>query len=79
MVGIFLIQLVITLTITGVCFMMIYGYAEEKKRWVQQEKAFHQHRQDWSMQSLVVLNSFLMTLSQFSIDTLMDESAILIT
>lgn len=76
-VGFFLIQLVITLTITGMCFgirLMVYGYAEEKqKRWTQQEKAFHQHWQDWSMQSMVVLKSFLMTPSQFSVDALIDE------
>lgn len=76
-VGFFLIQLVITLTITGMCFgirLMVYGYAEEKqKRWAQQEKAFHQHWQDWSMQSMQVLKSFLMTPSQFSVDALIDE------
>ena len=79
MIGFFLIQLVITLAIIGICFgirLMVYGYAEEKqKRWAQQEKAFHQHWQDWSMQSLVVLKSFLMTPSQFSVDALIDEES----
>lgn len=77
MVGFLLIQLVITLTITGMCFgirLMIYGYAEEKQKcWLQQEKLFHQHWQDWSMQSMVVLKSFLITPSQFSVDALIDE------
>lgn len=77
MIGFFLIRLVITLTIARMCFgirLMVYGYAEEKQKcWAQQEKAFHQHWQDWSMQSMVVLKSFLMTPSQFSFDALIDE------